>query len=244
MADLDYLRAIRDASITLVDAADAAGVDAPVPSCPEWTVADLLGHIGTVQRWAAMCAQREPGGPPQRSRDAGIAIPPPDELLTWARAGTVELVEVLDRLGPDAPCWVFAPPETVAFWYRRQAHEAAMHRVDAQLAAGAPTPIDAALAADGIDELLWLLPRRPGGAPAVGSGETIHLHCGDVEGEWLIRLGDEGLTVTREHAKGDVAVRGDASAILCWTMGRGPIDALEVFGDASLLDRWRELARF
>jgi predicted lipid carrier protein YhbT len=116
-----------------------------------------------------------------------------------------------------------------------------MHRVDAQLAAGAPTPIEAELAADGIDELLSLVGTRP---PAAGSGETIHLHCTDVEGEWMIRLGADGLEVTREHAKGDVAVRGTASALLCWTMGRGSDDGLEVFGDALLVERWREIGKF
>ncbi len=241
---LDYVRTIRDQGLTLADAADAAGLDAPVPSCPKWTVSDLLGHVGTVQRWAAMCTEREPGGPFQSSRDAGIEVPPPEQRVAWMRAGALELADRLGRLDPDAPCWVFAGPAQVRFWMRRQAHETTMHRVDAQLAAGGITPIAAELAADGIDELLWLLPLRPWATPVTGAGETIHLHCTDVEGEWLIRLDADRPVVTREHAKGDVAARGDASAILCWMSGRGPIAALEVFGDASLLDHWREVARF
>jgi hypothetical protein len=76
------------------------------------------------------------------------------------------------------------------------------------------------------------------------AGETIHLHCTDVDGEWLVRLAPDGLEVTREHAKGDVAAKGGASDLLCWLLGRGPIDDIEVFGDAALLDRWREAAKF
>jgi uncharacterized protein (TIGR03083 family) len=241
MTAFDYLGAIRGDAERLADAAEIAGPDAPVPSCPEWDVADLLGHVGTVHRWAAMSAQREPGGPFQRSRDAGIEVPPREERVPWLRKGATALVDTLASIDPETPAWTFAPPHTVGFWRRRQAHETAMHRVDAQLAAGAPAPIDGPLAADGIDELLSLVRTR---SSAIGNGETVHLHCTDVEGEWLLRLGADGLDVTREHAKGDLAVRGPASALLCWSMGRGTDDELEVFGDASLLGRWRAIGSF
>jgi uncharacterized protein (TIGR03083 family) len=242
VTSLDYVAAIRAEAAALADAADAAGLDARVPSCPEWGTADLLEHIGTVHRWAAMSAQRDPGGPFRSSREAGIEVPPPDARVAWVREGASLLADTLASLDPEKPAWTFVPPHNVGFWRRRQTHETTMHRVDAQLAAGSmPSPIDAAFAADGIDELLALVRTR---RSASGSGESIHLHCTDVEGEWLIRLGADGLEVTREHAKGDVAVRGTASALLCWTMGRGPEDALEVFGDATLLERWRELGKF
>jgi uncharacterized protein (TIGR03083 family) len=245
MTALDYVAAIRVEAAALADGAVAAGLDARVPSCPEWDTADLLEHIGTVHRWAAMSAQREPGGAFRSSREAGIEVPPPDARVAWVREGASLLADTLASLDPETPAWTFLPPHNVGFWRRRQAHETTMHRVDAQLAAGSmPNPIDAAFAADGIDELLWLLPQRPRAEPITGAGETIHLHCTDVEGEWLIRLGADGLEVTREHAKGDVAVRGTASALLCWTMGRGPEDVLEVFGDATLLERWCELGKF
>ena len=78
----------------------------------------------------------------------------------------------------------------------------------------------------------------------MGAGESIHLHCTDVEGEWTVELGPEGVALERAHAKGDVAARGAASDLLCWLQGRGTTDPLEVFGDASLLTRWREQATF
>lgn len=245
MSDLDYLAAIRENADVLADAADAAGVDVAVPSCPDWTVADLLDHIGVVHRWAAMCCDREPGGPFVSSRQAGIESPAdPSARADWVREGAQPLVDTLAAHDPDDVCWTWAPPSTVGFWRRRQAHETAVHRVDAQLAAGAVTPIDAPLAADGIDEWLSLLPNMPWREDPAGSGATIHFHCTDVEGEWVATLAPTGLQVERTHAKADVAARGAASDLLCWVMGRGPIDGLEIFGDRSLLEGWRETAKF
>jgi predicted lipid carrier protein YhbT len=82
------------------------------------------------------------------------------------------------------------------------------------------------------------------GRGPTGDGETLHFHCTDVTGEWLVTMRSDGIDLTREHAKGDVAAKGTASDLLCWLEGRGPIDRLEVFGDEALLARWREVATF
>jgi len=232
----DYLRAITDESAALLDAAVRAGLDAPVPSCPEWNVADLLAHIGGVQLWAAEMSRAAPDA--ERVPRDPNAVPEPDARPDWFRGATEELVRALDR-DIDEPAWTWIPPATVGFWQRRQAHEAAMHRVDADLAAGDGTPtIDAALAADGIDEFLSVV--QAFSKPTLtGTGETLHFHCTDVEGEWLVRRQPEGIVLEREHAKGDVAAKGSASDLLFWMQGRGPIDALDVFGDDALLTHWR-----
>lgn len=244
--NLDYVGAIRDNASALVDAAERAGQDALVPSCPEWVVADLLAHIGVVHRWAAVNCERAPSDAFMPSADSGIEAP--SDLAarpSWVREGAAQLADTLAARSPDDPCWTWAPPATIGFWRRRQAHETAMHRVDAQLAAGAAEPVDATLAADGIDEWMSLLANRPWVEGEItGAGETIHLHCNDVDGEWLLRLAPTGLEVERVHAKGDVAARGAASDLLCWLMGRGPVEPLEVFGDGALLTRWREGAKF
>ncbi len=246
MADLDYISSIRDNASALADAAESAGCDANVPSCPEWTVADLLEHMGTVHRWAAANCSRAPSDQFMRSSESGITAPADRSARpVWVREGAALLTDTLAEHSPDDPCWTFAPPATVSFWSRRQAHETAMHRVDAQLAAGRAEPIDAALAADGIDEWMFLVSNRPWAREKiVGTGETIHLHSTDVDGEWLLRLAPSGLEVERVHAKGDVAARGTASDLLCWLMGRGPLEQLEVFGDEALLAHWREIATF
>ena len=81
-------------------------------------------------------------------------------------------------------------------------------------------------------------------APIRGAGETIHLHCTDGDGEWLVRLGADGVAVTNEHAKGDVAARGTASDLMLLVWGRIPPERVDVFGDAALLTRWQELTKF
>jgi hypothetical protein len=119
-----------------------------------------------------------------------------------------------------------------------------VHRWDAQLSHGEPEAIESALASDGVDEVLdvmlpqrreWVTPRR------VSAGETYHFHRTDGPGEWVVRFAPEGPVVTREHVKGDVALRGPASDLLLWLWHRIPTSRLEVFGDAALADRFFEL---
>jgi uncharacterized protein (TIGR03083 family) len=236
-----YLDTIRTNATALVDAAAASGLEAAVPSCPDWTVADLLAHVGRVHRWAKGNSARSPED--GFWAGAEIEIPEPDARPGWVRDGAEALISALDRPA-DEPAWTFVPPHTVGFWQRRQAQETTMHRIDAQLAAGTTVPIDPALAADGIDELLWLLPRRPWAGPITGSGETVHLHCTDIEGEWFIVFAPVGLQVERVHAKGDLAVRGAASDLLLWCSGRASVESLDVFGDAALLTTFRRATTF
>jgi uncharacterized protein (TIGR03083 family) len=122
--------------------------------------------------------------------------------------------------------------------FRRVAQETAMHRWDAEAAAGDPQPIDRALAADGIDEMLEVFVPRVNDK-LVGTGETLHLHATDGDGEWLITLTPDGPTWERGHAKGDVAARGTTSDLLLLLWNRRTPDDLEVFGDRTVLERWR-----
>jgi uncharacterized protein (TIGR03083 family) len=234
----EHLAALRTEAEALVAAAEGAALDAPVPPCPGWTVADLLAHVGRIHRWAAANLGRRPEDGPL-PRDAVEPHPEdPTELAAWARAGAAQLVAALAAADPAAPSWTFGPPPTVAFWFRRQAHETVLHRLDAELAAGAPTPIPAALAADGLDEFLGIAATSDRLA-AAGLAGTIHLHCTDVAGEWLLRLGPDGVELERVHAKGDVAARGTASDLLGRLRGRTGPEGLEVFGDEALLERFR-----
>lgn len=227
----EYRAAIADESGNLRRATTRAGLDAPVPSCPDWDVAGLLAHLGRVYRWASACI--EANGPVS---PAELPDPPGrDDLDAWVRDGAEQVLAVLDRPADDA-AWTWVPPPRLGFWQRRQAHETAMHRVDAELAGGSASPVDGDLAADGIDEWLNLLSHRPGAAPLTGHGETLHLHCTDRAGEWLVRRSPDALEVERVHAKGDVAVRGPASELLLVLLRRTSPDAVEVIGARPVLD--------
>lgn len=235
MEPSQHLAAVRADRARLLTAASAAGLAAPVPSCPGWTVADLLAHVGQVQRWQADLIARR-----VQSAEFGLPEPPTDPavLVAWVEDASARLVEVLAATDPAEPLWTFAGPGAAAFWFRRQAHETALHRVDAELAAGIEPAVDPDLARDGIDEFLDLVVGGLLRDRLAGTGETVHLHRTDGEGEWLVRRGPDGPEVTREHAKGDVAARGSASDLLLALRGRIGTDRLEVFGDPAVLDRF------
>ena len=238
----DYCAAIDREGHALGAAARRAGVDRALPSCPDWQVADLLGHVGRLHRWVASIVDSAGAAPPDHWSNA--EPPPVDERLDWFEAGVVVVVDALRRADPTHPAWSWTDDHTAGFWARRQANETAVHRWDAQLAGGAAEPIDHDLAVDGIDEFFGLIPFWRHESRVRGTGESIHLHCTDGEGEWLVRLGADAVLITREHAKGDVALRAPASDLLLFLWGRAGHSGPEVFGDASLLDRWQQLVKW
>ena len=181
----------------------------------------------------------ETGRPNARRLGRPDDAPTGAALVPYFRDGARELLDTLAAADPAASVWTFRPDRTAAFWYRRPAHETAVHRVDAQSAAGTPSPIDAELAVRRHRRVPHRVRARawPDGLADLGGG-TIHFHCTDVEGEWLIAPTGDDVVVTAEHAKGDVAARGTASDLLLFLWGRVPANRLEVFGDAALLDRF------
>ncbi|MCZ7534755.1 MAG: maleylpyruvate isomerase family mycothiol-dependent enzyme [Acidimicrobiia bacterium] len=256
----EHVAAIRMEGAALSRAATAAGLDAGVPGCPDWQVADLVAHVGRLHRWVTSMVEESPSGGPELF--GGIAVPAATELLDWFEHGVEPLAAALEGAGAEAEVWSWTDDRTAGFWARRQAHETALHRWDAESAvptagpaggsggevhgpvSGSAAPFDADLAVDGIDEAFDMLPYRPGTSALSGTGETIHLHCTDAHGEWLLRLGVSGVEITREHAKGDVAARGRASDLLLLVYGRLPAAEVETFGDAGLLAKWQREARF
>jgi uncharacterized protein (TIGR03083 family) len=221
-------------------AAGKAGLDAPVPTCKGWVVADVLGHLGRVHRSVSEILER-------RAREIpDVAIPKSpagDAVLGFFEEGLERLVAALSAVEPDAIVYTWSGPSEAIFYHRRMAHEVAVHRYDAEAAHGTPSPFEPELAADAIDELYSVvLPfaiRRWNRPLPAGS---MHLHRTDGAGEWLVRIDDRQLTVAREHAKGDVAVRGSASDLLAFAWNRGRSDSLEVFGPTELADAWAGLA--
>ena len=238
-----YCHAIRREGHALAAAARAAGVDATVPSCPEWQVADLLGHVGRLHRWVSGIVEAGRLDPPEHHWSA--AEPPAaGERIEWFDAGVDIIADTMARADPTSVAWSWTDDCTAGFWARRQANETAVHRWDAQSAAGTTEPIEHALAVDGIDEFFALIPFWRRESTLHSAGESIHLHCTDGEGEWMVRLAEQGVLVTREHAKGDVAMRAPASDLLLFLYGRVDRSTAEVFGDETLLDRWQELVKW
>src|SRR2546430_2017833 len=170
---LDHLTRDSDA---LADAAAAAGPDARVPTCPEWTVADLVRHCAGGDLWARTIV--ETGSRDGAPRELPPDVPTGAGLVPYFREGARALVATLAATDPGASVWTFSPADrTARFWYRRRAQETAVHRFDAQSAAGTTAAVDPELAVDGVDEFLTVfLPRLAGGVTALNDA-TVHLHC-------------------------------------------------------------------
>jgi uncharacterized protein (TIGR03083 family) len=142
---------------------------------------------------------------------------------------------------PNAPSWNFSGENlTNAFWVRRMVNEAAVHRWDAQHAAGRAEGLAPELAVDIIDELLFVLMPVLSAKKNPELSATFHFHCTDTEGEWLTAFTAGSPLTTREHAKGQLAVRGPANALSLWAWNRLPATegGLEALGDTSLLEAW------
>jgi uncharacterized protein (TIGR03083 family) len=228
-----YLSALVEEANAL---ATAAGRDLAlqVPSCPEWTTADLLYHVGDVYwSWRRVVEERIQESP----YGTFAPRPPDDELAAWAAEEARLLAIVLEKTDPETAIWTWAPQKNVAFLYRRMTHESAVHRVDAELAAAAPRPIASDVAADGIDEFFEFF--LPADSEALtGPGEAVHLHATDSGDEWLVTVRDGSLTSERRHAKGDVAVRAPVSDLLLLLWRRVVPADVEVLGDREALQRF------
>jgi len=215
-------------------------LDAPVTACPGWDLRQLTGHMGYVQRWARLCLLTA-----ENPRVAAFVQPAADAdreaWATWLEQGAERLAATLAEIDPAAPTWhPFLVERVAGVWPRRQAHEVSIHRWDAERAVGGTTPIQPELASDGIDEFFEVtFPRahtRERATPPTGS---LHVHCTDTHGEWLAWFDHDGYHFTREHAKGDAALRGPAEHILLALYHRGhDADALSPVGDDTVLAAW------
>jgi uncharacterized protein (TIGR03083 family) len=239
----EHIAALRREGELLGVAAARADLDMPIPTSPEWRMRDLVRHIGDVHRWAAAHVRERRAEPIRKAAEVAGPLPPDEGLIDWFCQGHEQLVRTLETADPDLLCWSFLPaPSSVAFWARRQAHETGIHRADAESprGTGAITPFPPEFAADGIEELLFGFLGRPAEDVRPERPRTLHLHPTDTEDEWLVRLGQDGFEVSRDHAEADCMVRGTASDLQLLLWNRRAPDGLDVTGDRALLAFWRE----
>ena len=235
MDTTDFLAATARDGSGFADAIDAAGLSVRVAACPEWNTADLVWHLAEVHNfWRTIVGDHRDTweGYEQPARPAD------GQLVAFYRDGLSATLAVLRAADPLQPNWTWSNDHSAGFVIRRMAHETAVHAWDARQAAGLDVAIDASLASDGIDEFLTHM-LGDGSSTAEPLGGSVHLHCTDVAGEWTVRPSEvHGFEVTREHAKGDAAVRGTASDILLALWRRRDLSTVDVVGDASLAARF------
>ncbi|WP_330341521.1 maleylpyruvate isomerase family mycothiol-dependent enzyme [Streptomyces sp. NBC_00557] len=239
MDTADFLQTLDREGRLLAEAAEQAGVEAKVPTCPEWQVRDLLRHTGMVHRWAAAFVAE---GHTSYHPDGGLPDLDGGELLDWFRDGHRYLVGTLASAAPDVECWHFLPaPSPLAFWARRQAHETTVHRVDAESArGGARSGIGTAFAVDGIDELLRGFHARPKSRVRSAEPRVLRVRATDGDGAvWTVRLSQEPPAATRDaEGEADCEVAGSAAEVYLALWNRQPFP--QVTGDPAVAGLWRE----
>jgi len=232
---LDLLRS--DAA--LLRAAAARGLDAPVPPCPGWTVRDAVEHACEVYEHKVACIalageRPDPWPPEWPSRDP----------LGWFDDAFARLLAALESTDPGAPSWTWWPDDqTAGFWVRRMAQETAVHRADVESAFGTPSPVDAELAVDGIDEVLTMMLEGDWSSePHPELTGTAVVRVGDRA--WHVDMAAEHVGVRPGDGPADVTVTGEPSPLLLWLRGRAPDDAVAYEGSAEAFGRLRaRLAR-
>jgi uncharacterized protein (TIGR03083 family) len=223
-----------------------ASLDAPVPTCPGWDVAQLVQHLGFIYSRLALVVSTQRTEAPDRSELP--PVPDGDARLAWFAEQRTAMLAAL-RDGADDTLvwnWTTSSPGPTSFWFRRMAHETLIHRVDIELAQGSePVQGDPEVAADTVTEFFELFyPMFETQLLETGLGGSIHLHATDVsDAEWTLDPQAEGSMFTREHSKADAALRGSAFDLACWIWGRLPTDRLESFGDRQIPDRFQEVLR-
>jgi uncharacterized protein (TIGR03083 family) len=246
----EHIEQLRGDGSHLAAAVAQAGPETTIPACPEWVVRNLVHHLGRVHRWATAFV----AGRYTNSGDVdfeGARLPGDAELVEWFLAGHGALVDALADAPADLECWSFlASPSPLAFWARRQSHETAIHRIDAEQAAGrvvaSYTP---AFAADGLDELLTgFVPRLVSGRDA-GQPASIRFACTDDPAQWIVTIGSERPTNGSASGEGDVdnavdcTVRGRAEDLYLALWRRRGTGALLIDGDPDVIASFLDLAR-
>ncbi len=224
---------IRRESAVVARLAEELPLDTDVPSCPAWTLGDLVVHLGAVQRfWAANIRAADPSRPDESGGDPDDpAYPRPADaaLSTWMQASTDDLIAAIDAAADDDPCWTWwGEPRTAGAVARHQVQEAAVHRWDAEAAAGTPSALDADVAADAIDEFL-----------SVGIGDPL----ADLQGSVTLTASDTGATWTVGRDGGPVAdIVGKASDLLLVLYRRVDDEIVTIEGDTELAATFLGLA--
>jgi uncharacterized protein (TIGR03083 family) len=251
----EHIAALERQGQLLADAADRAGPGAVVPTCPGWRVRDVIRHTGYVHRWATgYVAGQLTEMVPELTEDEQFAAGPADDKLTdWYLSGLTGLAAALSQADPAMTAWTFLPaPSPRAFWARRQAHETAIHRADAEAAAGGLPDYPAEFAADGVDELLIGFFGRDAARAGAGTahpddGRVLEVRAADTGQSWHVRVSRDasrllatGRGTRQDRPAADCTISGPASGLylLLWNRADPATAGVAVSGEASLLEGW------
>ncbi len=226
----------------LIEVAGTA-LDSAVPTCGDWTLRDLVGHMGWVHGLVASYVAERASEP--LPREQMPEVPEDDTVTDFALSSLGRLLEALAGIDPEEPVWNWSPRPDAGFYFRRILHETSVHRWDAENAVGVAAAVDGEQGRDGVDEFFdFVLPNAQKRKQRDLPTGSLHLHRTDGDGEWIIETDGDELLVEKVHRKGDAAVRGPAGALFLAMWNRLDLDdaSLSVVGDESTARAWAALA--
>ena len=241
----EHIDALQREGRLLAAAATQTELDAPIPTCPDWRMRDLVRHVGGVHRWATgYVGDRRTEMWDVDLDDIVGTWPANRDLIDWFREGHASLVHTLASAPRDLNCFTFlAAPSPLAMWTRRQAHETAIHRVDAESPGSTITEFQPAFAADGVDELLSCFVTRPGRGPTASSPCSIYVHATDTGDDWHLKIGPETVVTSHRGGPADCTITAAAGDLYLLLWNRRSDADIGVEGDRDLLALWRKGAQ-
>lgn len=247
---MDYAEALIEQNRVLGELLRGADWSVPVPTCPGWTLLQLLRHVGRGDRWAAQIITDRAAVSldPRLVRDGK---PPADApgAIRWLTESPAVLLAAVDTAGPRTAVSTFLGPREAGWWIRRRLHEATVHRADAAIALGTPYGLRAELAADGISEWFERLAHEQGNGrpPSLPAGKSMTLLATDrqlTDNSWTVLGGSAGVRLVSGPAvRADVTLTGPTTGLLLALLRRrSATDAsVSVQGDAALWRSWLAL---
>jgi uncharacterized protein (TIGR03083 family) len=251
---VDYAVALLEQNRVFGELIRSGEPSTPIPTCPGWSLKQLMLHVGRGDRWAAqIIADRVDGYLDPRTVENGKPPPDPDEAIAWLHGGARLLIDAIDDVGVETPVWTFLGPRPAYWWARRRLHEATVHRADGALALGLDYPLAPELAVDGIGEWLEGVASRAGRDDTpipLQDGQTVALCATDpgvgVAGQWTIRADAGRISWSHGAENGAVVLRGGAVDLLLALVRRVRLEDtdIEVSGDAWIWQNWLERTPF
>ncbi len=251
MEIVEHITAVGQEAKLFAEAARHGGLEVDIEYCPGWNMRDLVRHLSEIHLWAAARVAKRtsklfPDDISEHTEswpDLAVFWPDDDDLIDWYLRTNDNLVQALESATPADDMPTFLPaPSPLAMWARRQAHEIAVHRFDAQHAAGIESGFDPAFASDGIDEIVSGFATQATQFPTTRT-RTMVVHAADIGDRWHLTFTADGITTVRGDGAADVTLTGSASDLYLVLWNRGSDDRIAVDGEQDLLDLWHESKR-
>jgi uncharacterized protein (TIGR03083 family) len=229
--------------------------DAAVPSCPGWSIADVVGHLAPIMMgWYRhnLVTRPEDGDFVQAAMSAPPLPDDPVARIRYLRESSEKFTQLVTSMDLDTPVWTFGPPGPARFWLLRAATETAVHRWDVEAALGTPTTIVTSRATTSVDETVRGMWRAlveadwPAASPVRNPhvpDQPLRIRATDSDRTWTVRTDGGSLVVATQATDADVPdtrIEGTSYNLMLYLWGRLDADAIHTNGP---VDTWNLCVR-